>query len=57
MNPARILSANLYLSDLLKGLASLPEAQDVSIRGLALDSRAVKQGDVFPACKGIFRPK
>ncbi len=40
------------LKDLLSGLVSLPEQDDRPISGLALDSRAVLEGDAFIALSG-----
>lgn len=51
MAEARDLSG-VRLADLLPGDAKLSAGGDVSIRGLALDSRGVGPGYLFLACKG-----
>jgi UDP-N-acetylmuramoyl-L-alanyl-D-glutamate--2,6-diaminopimelate ligase len=51
MAEARDLSG-MRLADLLPGEAELPAGGEVSIRGLALDSRGVGPGYLFLACKG-----
>ena len=51
MAEARDLSG-MRLTDLLPGDAKLAPGGDVSIRGLALDSRGVGPGYLFLACKG-----
>jgi UDP-N-acetylmuramoyl-L-alanyl-D-glutamate--2,6-diaminopimelate ligase len=40
------------LKDLLRGLASVPEQDNVPVKGLALDSRELVCGDVFVALAG-----
>lgn len=40
------------LSVLLEGICQIPSETDLSITGLALDSRHVKPGDLFFACQG-----
>jgi UDP-N-acetylmuramoyl-L-alanyl-D-glutamate--2,6-diaminopimelate ligase len=51
MAEARDLSG-MRLAELLPGEATLPAGGEVSIRGLALDSRGVGPGYLFLACKG-----
>ncbi|HEY1991090.1 MAG TPA: Mur ligase domain-containing protein, partial [Gammaproteobacteria bacterium] len=51
MAEARDLSG-MRLANLLPGGAKLPPGGEVSIRGLALDSRGVGAGYLFLACKG-----
>ena len=51
MAEARDLSG-MRLTDLLPGDAKLAPGDEVSIRGLALDSRGVGPGYLFLACKG-----
>ena len=51
MAEARDLSG-MRLTDILQGEARLPSGGDVSIRGLALDSRGVGPGYLFLACQG-----
>ena len=46
------LSAAWPLSQLLQHLAPVPSALEVSISGLATDSRRVRPGDLFLACSG-----
>ncbi|NOY63617.1 MAG: UDP-N-acetylmuramoyl-L-alanyl-D-glutamate--2,6-diaminopimelate ligase [Gammaproteobacteria bacterium] len=43
---------DVALSQLLKGLAVLPDACDVRVRGISTDSRSVQSGDLFMACCG-----
>ena len=45
-------SAGAYLSDLLVGLGALDPADDRIIQGVSIDSRTVKPGDLFLACRG-----
>ncbi len=52
MMAARHEASLVLLSDLLQGLASVAAAQDVSVQGLALDSRQVRDGYVFFAVAG-----
>ena len=41
------------LALLLKGICNVPSALDTHVSGIAIDSRAVKKGDVFLAVSGI----
>ncbi len=40
------------LSDLLKNFINVPDSYDCEIKGLALDNRLIKPGDLFFACNG-----
>jgi len=40
------------LAALLQGLLPVPEPADRAIRGLAIDSRRIRPGDLFLACRG-----
>lgn len=40
------------LSILLQDIRHIPSQADLSVKGLALDSRSVQSGDLFLACKG-----
>ena len=42
----------IWLSTLLESIIPIPSQADLSITGLALDSRLVQQGDLFFACQG-----
>lgn len=42
------------LSALLMGVADVSAANDCDIHGLAIDSREVKSGDLFFACRGAY---
>jgi UDP-N-acetylmuramoyl-L-alanyl-D-glutamate--2,6-diaminopimelate ligase len=42
----------MQLKQLLHGFAEVPEAQDVTVRGLSIDSRALQAGEVFCALQG-----
>ena len=44
--------AGAYLSDLLVGLGAIDPADDRIIQGVSIDSRTVKPGDLFLACRG-----
>ena len=44
--------SGMRLAELLPGEAKLPQGGEVSIRGLALDSRGVGPGYLFLACRG-----
>lgn len=52
MMAAETLQPGMPLSQLLAGWASVPINADVHVTGVALDSRCVKPGDVFLACRG-----
>jgi len=52
MIAAEYVSNGLLLSTLLEGISALGQESDRTISGLALDSRAVAQGDLFLACAG-----
>lgn len=45
----------IALSRLLQGVTPTPLSEDVTVSGLALDSRLVKPGDVFFACQGTSK--
>ncbi|HSH28528.1 MAG TPA: UDP-N-acetylmuramoyl-L-alanyl-D-glutamate--2,6-diaminopimelate ligase [Thiohalobacter sp.] len=53
MMAAETLHPGLPLSALLADLASVAAAQDVTVTGLALDSRRVRPGDLFFALAGV----
>ena len=40
------------LSELLAGIANVPTAADIAVRGLSLDSRRIAPGDLFVALPG-----
>ncbi|MDH5544914.1 MAG: UDP-N-acetylmuramoyl-L-alanyl-D-glutamate--2,6-diaminopimelate ligase [Gammaproteobacteria bacterium] len=50
MISARKLTTSL--SRLMADFAHIEEAQDCDVSGVAMDSRAVKSGDIFLACRG-----
>lgn len=52
MMAARKHESGLTLSDLLDGLCVIDPSADRLIGGVSLDSRTVKPGDVFIACRG-----
>ena len=52
MNMAAQQTDSMMLQDLLAGMADITVAQNCAITGLTLDSREVKPGDLFIACKG-----
>lgn len=52
MMAAETLQPGMPLSQLLAGWTSVPINADVHVSGVALDSRCVKPGDVFLACRG-----
>ncbi len=52
MMPARLHVVRPCLRDLLAGAVVVDERDDREIRGLTLDSRAVRPGDLFLACAG-----
>ncbi len=56
MNTAEQLSSNGSLPDLISGLVQLPDpipqAVNVTVTGVQMDSRLLKQGDLFLACFG-----
>lgn len=52
MMAAQTLRVGLPLSSVLEGLAAVVPAQDVTVTGLALDSRGVRPGDLFFALAG-----
>jgi len=52
MMPARKTAAEHTLAELLKGLGEAETKQDVTVSGLALDSRKVQPGDLFLAVAG-----
>ncbi len=52
MMAAETLKPGMPLSQLLADWASVPIAADVRVTGIALDSRQVRPGDVFVACRG-----
>ena len=43
----------ILLSNLLQGMGNVPSEADLSISGLALDSRSVQSGDLFIAYRGV----
>lgn len=45
-------SRDRSLIELLEGIVEVPACEDVMISGLQIDSRAVRRGDLFLACKG-----
>jgi UDP-N-acetylmuramoyl-L-alanyl-D-glutamate--2,6-diaminopimelate ligase len=52
MMPAEAMQAEHTLSGLLRGLSEVTIRQDLSVSGLALDSRKVQAGDLFLAVAG-----
>ena len=52
MMAAATLQPGMPLSQLLAGWGAVPIDADVHVTGVALDSRQVKPGDVFLACRG-----
>ncbi len=52
MMAAETLKPGMPLSQLLAGWSTVPISADVHVTGVALDSRQVKPGDVFLACRG-----
>ncbi|WJW75013.1 UDP-N-acetylmuramoyl-L-alanyl-D-glutamate--2,6-diaminopimelate ligase [Thiohalobacter sp. IOR34] len=52
MMTAPRLEPGMRLGELLQGLAEVPPAVDLEIRGLALDSRRLAPGDLFLALSG-----
>ncbi|MHB1240286.1 MAG: Mur ligase family protein, partial [Gammaproteobacteria bacterium] len=52
MMAARPHAVHLHLRDLLDGLVQVSDRDDCEVRGLAVDSRGVRAGDVFFACAG-----
>ncbi len=53
MMAAKSLSHGVMLSELLRGIAAVQLLRDVEISGLAMDSRAVRPGDLFFAVQGV----
>ncbi|KAA3627560.1 MAG: UDP-N-acetylmuramoyl-L-alanyl-D-glutamate--2,6-diaminopimelate ligase [Proteobacteria bacterium] len=41
-----------YLSELLQGVVAIPACEDVVVSGVQIDSRIVRRGDLFLACRG-----
>lgn len=41
-----------YLSELLQGVTAIPACEDVVVSGVQIDSRVVRRGDLFLACRG-----
>ncbi|TCK17310.1 UDP-N-acetylmuramoylalanyl-D-glutamate--2,6-diaminopimelate ligase [Thiogranum longum] len=41
------------LTDLLAGLADVSVSADVTVQGIATDSRSIQPGDLFLACRGL----
>jgi UDP-N-acetylmuramoyl-L-alanyl-D-glutamate--2,6-diaminopimelate ligase len=56
MNTAELLISNGFLPDLVDGLVVLPEpipqAANVTVSGVQMDSRLLQKGDLFLACFG-----
>lgn len=52
MMTARLETHQSRLGELLQGIVTVPVEQNVTVAGLQLDSRAVRGGDVFLACRG-----
>lgn len=52
MMTAPVRSRDRDLGELLAGIVAVPAYEDVVVAGLQLDSRAVRPGDLFLACKG-----
>ena len=56
MNTAKQLNTTISLLELVEGLTGIPEAVsselNVTVSGVQMDSRLLKQGDLFIACFG-----
>lgn len=50
--PARNSQSGVPLQTLLNGMAEVPAAQGIMVTGISSDSRDVRAGDLFLACRG-----
>ena len=52
MLPANKCQTGIPLQVLLEGMTAAPLHSDISVQGISSDSRAIREGDLFLACRG-----